>query len=82
MDQIDDILPELYLINKLKIEIEIETGLLFCEKCKRWFPIIETIPQMLPDEYRDKENEINFLQTNKNLLDVEFLNQNLKPFNI
>ncbi|KKM25652.1 hypothetical protein LCGC14_1592820, partial [marine sediment metagenome] len=51
-------------------------------KCKRWYPIIETIPQMLPDNYRDEIKEINFLKTNKNLLNEEFFNQDLKPFNI
>jgi hypothetical protein len=37
---------------------------------------------MLPDEYRDEKKDIEFLQTNKNLLDQEFLTQDLKPFNI
>jgi len=76
-----DILPELYFINKIKIETEIESGILFCKKCSRWFPIIETIPQMLPDEYRNEEEEIHFLKINKNLLDKQFLKQDLKPFN-
>ncbi len=80
--KIDEILPELYFINKLKIETEIDSGLLLCEKCNRWFPIIDTIPQMLPDEYRDEKKDIEFLLTNKNLLDDEFLKQDLKPFNI
>lgn len=79
---IDDIIPELYFLNKIKMETEIESGLLFCKKCNRWYPIIETIPQMLPDEYRNKEKEIEFLKINKNLLDEEFLNQDLKPFNL
>jgi len=81
-DKIEDILPELYFINKIKIETEIDSGILFCEKCHRWFPIIDTIPQMLPDEYRDEKKDVEFLQTNKNLLDQEFLQQDLKPFNI
>ena len=81
-EYIDTILPELYLLNKFKTEIEIETGLLFCSQCKRWFPIIETIPQMLPDEYRDEEADILFLKTNKDLLDNAFFKQNLKPFNL
>jgi len=79
---IDSILPELYFLNKFKTEIEIETGILFCSKCKRWFPIIETIPQMLPDEYRDEEADILFLKSNKDLLDNTFFKQNLKPFNL
>ena len=82
IEKIDEILPELFLLNKIKTEIEIESGLLFCDKCHRWFPIIDTIPQMLPDEYRDQEKDTNFLETNKNLLDQKFLKQDLKPFNI
>jgi uncharacterized protein YbaR (Trm112 family) len=82
IEKIDEILPELFLLNKIKTEIEIESGLLFCDKCHRWFPIIDTIPQMLPDEYRDQEKDTNFLETNKNLLDHKFLKQDLKPFNI
>ena len=81
-EYIDTILPELYLLNKFKTEIEIEKGILFCSQCKRWFPIIETIPQMLPDEYRDEEADILFLKTNKDLLDNAFFKQNLKPFNL
>lgn len=75
-------LPELYFLNKIKVEVEIESGLLFCTDCKRWYPIIDTIPQMLPDEFRNEKKEIEFLQTNKNLLDEEFLNQDLKPFSL
>jgi uncharacterized protein YbaR (Trm112 family) len=82
IEKLDSILPELYFINKIKVETEIETGILFCEECNRWYPIIDTIPQMLPDEYRDEKKEISFLRTNKNLLDEEFLKQNLKPFNL
>ncbi len=81
-EKIENILPELYLINKIKTETEINTGLLFCEECKRWYPIIESIPQMLPDEYRDEKAEIQFLKTNKDLLDSAFFKQNLKPFNL
>ncbi len=81
-ENIDTILPELYLLNKFKTEIEIEGGILFCSQCKRWFPIIETIPQMLPDEYRDEEADILFLKTNKDLLDNAFFKQNLIPFNL
>jgi uncharacterized protein YbaR (Trm112 family) len=79
---LENLLPELYLINKLKIDVEIESGLLFCEKCNRWFPIIETIPQMLPDKYRDRKKEIKFLKNKKNLLDKSFFRTELQPFGI
>lgn len=81
-EKLKNILPELYFLNKMKTEIEIETGLLFCAQCKRWYPIIETIPQMLPDEYRNEKEEVEFLKTNKDLLDSTFFNQNLKPYNL
>lgn len=82
LEKIEEIFPELYLLNKIKTEIEIKSGLLFCEECKRWYPIIETIPQMLPDDYRDEKTDIEFLKTNKDLLDFTFFKQNLRPFNI
>lgn len=40
-------------------------GALFCTKCSRFFPIIEEIPIMLPDELRDKKQEMEFLKSNK-----------------
>ena len=64
------------------MEIEIKTGILFCEKCRRWYPIIDTIPQMLPDKYRNAEKDVEFLKTNKNLLNDKFLDKDLKPFGI
>jgi len=79
---IEDILPELYFINKIKLDLEIESGILFCSNCKRWYPIIETIPQMLPDKYRDEKKDTKFLETNKNLLNEKFFDQDLKPFKI
>ena len=82
IEKIEEIFPELYFINKIKIEIEIDSGILLCEKCHRWFPIIQTIPQMLPDEYRNADKELEFLKNNKNLLDENFFHQDLKPFNI
>jgi len=81
-NQLDDILPELYMINKVKLDFEIKSGILFCNKCQRWYPIIDTIPQMLPDKYRDEKKETIFLKNHKNLLDEEFFKQDLKPFKI
>ncbi|HEY7228029.1 MAG TPA: Trm112 family protein [Nitrososphaeraceae archaeon] len=40
----------------------ISEGILFCSQCSRFYPIIEEIPVMLPDELRDKEKDIEFLQ--------------------
>lgn len=46
----------------------ISEGALYCSKCSRFFPIIEEIPIMLPDELRDKKMEIEFLKNNKQKL--------------
>jgi len=85
-DEIDTILPELYFVNKIKVGTEIESGLFLCEGdgCNRWYPIIETIPMLLPDDAREryKQKEMDFLKTNKNLLDDEFFRHDLKPYSI
>ena len=46
----------------------VSEGTLFCSKCSRFFPIIEEIPIMLPDELRDKKQEIDFLKKFKDKL--------------
>jgi len=82
LDDINEVLPELYLLNKFKLDTEIDSGLLFCEQCLRWFPIVESIPQMLPDEYRNKENDLQFLKNHKILFDPDFFKQKLRPYNL
>jgi Uncharacterized conserved protein len=46
-------------------ETVIKEGVLFCSQCSRFYPIIEEIPVMLPDELRDKEKDIEFLKNGK-----------------
>lgn len=45
-----------------KEELTIEEGILFCSKCNRFYPIIDEIPIMLPDELRDRDKDIKFLE--------------------
>ncbi len=40
---------------------EIEEGVLLCSDCGRWYPIIEMIPHMLPDDLRDAAEDKGFL---------------------
>lgn len=40
----------------------INTGILYCDSCTRFYPIIEQIPVMLPDDLRDKQKDLEFLQ--------------------
>ncbi|HJN19526.1 MAG TPA: Trm112 family protein [Candidatus Nitrosopelagicus sp.] len=41
---------------------KIVEGVLYCKKCSRFFPIIDEIPIMLPDDLRDKKRDLEFLQ--------------------
>lgn len=77
ISKIEEILPDLFLINKFLSEVKIETGALFCQKCNRWFPIFQAIPHLLPDIQRDIKEEIDRF---RNFTD-EF-NQFLKENNI
>ena len=46
----------------------VSEGALFCPKCSRFYPIIEEIPIMLPDELRDKKQEMNLIKNNRDEL--------------
>lgn len=39
------------------IKKEIRTAVIYCEKCSRWYPVIDYIPHMLPDYIREEEEE-------------------------
>jgi len=56
-------------------------GALFCPKCSRFYPIIEEIPIMLPDELRDKKQEIEFLKNNKEQLPEKII-LNANPWHL
>jgi uncharacterized protein YbaR (Trm112 family) len=44
---------------------EVETGLIICQNCSRFYPIKKTIPIMLPDDLRDLEEDREFLDIHK-----------------
>jgi len=46
----------------------VSEGVIYCSKCSRYYPIIEEIPIMLPDELRDKNQDMEFLNKNKGTL--------------
>jgi len=41
---------------------EIVSGIIICSKCNRWYPIIDEIPHMLPDDLREEKEDVAFLQ--------------------
>ncbi|MEM3586826.1 MAG: hypothetical protein QXO71_05815 [Candidatus Jordarchaeaceae archaeon] len=77
--------PELnlyiHLLNWLLYRAEVEEGIILCEKCDRWYPIIETIPHMLPDDLREAKDDTGFLEKWQSLIPKKVLNEG-KPFNL
>ncbi len=56
-------------------------GMLYCNKCNRFYPIVEEIPILLPDDLRDKNKDIEFLNKWKNKISKDILGK-LKPWSI
>ena len=50
-------------------------GVIYCSKCSRFYPIIEEIPIMLPDELRNKDQDIEFLKRNQSKLPEKIIKQ-------
>jgi len=72
---------KLILLNWFKQAVEIEAGVITCTECNRWYPIRDTIPQMLPDELRKEKYDKNFLETWSSLLDDSILKDG-NPFHL
>ncbi len=60
---------------------EIVEGIIVCPKCLRWYPIRDEIPEMLPDELREKKEEIEFLKRWREKIPKIILSEG-KPFNL
>lgn len=52
----------------------VSEGAIFCSMCSRFYPIIDEIPIMLPDELRDKNQDMEFLKKHKNNLPEKIVN--------
>ncbi|MEM3382814.1 MAG: Trm112 family protein [Nitrososphaerales archaeon] len=63
------------------LQINIVEGILICQNCGRWYPIMDEIPRMLPDELRNKERDKDFLIKNKERIPNETLSKG-KPINL
>jgi uncharacterized protein YbaR (Trm112 family) len=59
---------------------EIVEGLITCPKCGRYYPIIDEIPHMLPDDLRERSEDLKFLEKWKMKVPEKILNEG-KPFN-
>ena len=60
---------------------EIASGIITCPKCNRWYPIIDEIPHMLPDELREQTEDILFLKKWKDKMPTKILSEG-RPFNL
>lgn len=60
---------------------EITEGMIICPKCLRWYPIRDEIPEMLPDELREKKDETPFLKKWKTKIPEKILTEG-KPYNL
>jgi uncharacterized protein YbaR (Trm112 family) len=40
----------------------VKEGILYCTKCSRYYPIMDEIPVMLPDELRKRQTDQEFLK--------------------
>jgi uncharacterized protein YbaR (Trm112 family) len=49
-------------------DVVIEEGILFCNSCSRFYPIVEEIPIILPDELRDKNKDLELMKKWSNSL--------------
>ena len=67
-----------YPLELVEVEVrgeEVKEGALLCLKCGRYYPIIDDIPVMLPDELRDKKRDMDFLEKWKGKLPDKVLRQ-------
>jgi len=60
---------------------EITEGLITCSKCGRYYPIMDEIPHMLPDDLRERTEDISFLEKWKDKIPKKTLDEG-KPFNL
>jgi len=64
--------------------VELDAGLLVCPECGRWYPIgsaVETIPEMLPDDLREKERDLEWLEKWRELVPPRVL-EGGKPYSL
>ena len=70
-----------YEINHNEKVIVVIDGILYCKKCSRFYPIIDEIPIMLPDELREKEKDLQFLKKWKHSIPEDILT-NSNPWHL
>jgi uncharacterized protein YbaR (Trm112 family) len=60
---------------------EIVEGVIVCPKCLRWYPIRDEIPELLPDELRKENGDLQFLKKWKAKMPEKVVYEG-KPFSL
>lgn len=63
------------------LRIAVKTGILYCSKCQRWYPIRNGIVYMLRDSKRREESDKEFLRKYREKIPETILRSG-KPFNL
>jgi len=64
--------------------VEVDAGLLVCPECGRWYPVgsaVESIPELLPDELRERDRDLAWLERWRERVPSHVLERG-KPFNL
>lgn len=56
-------------------------GVLLCSECNRYYPIIDEIPVMLPDDLRNRKEDLDFLNKWKSKLPKSVIDSGM-PWNL
>lgn len=73
-----------YPLQLLDFEVKediIVSGVLLCDQCDRYYPIVDEIPVMLPDNLRNKKEDVAFLEKWKGKLPEKIVHGG-KPWSI
>jgi len=73
-----------YPLDMLEFNVKGDTivdGALICSDCGRYYPIVDEIPVMLPDNLRSKKEDIDFLEKWRSKLPDEVVHGG-KPWNL
>jgi len=69
-----------YPLKLIKISQEqdkVVEGILYCENCKRWYPIKDEVAIMLPDDMRDKKLDEEFYAKYQEIFKKNDINKEL-----
>ena len=70
-----DICGQRYKLHELNSSEErIIDGILICDKCKRFYPIKDKVPIMLPDNLRNNDKDNDFIKEWEKNIPEEILN--------